>query len=88
MNSHSVKGGLISSPLFLLKENAILPMTVKAGCDGTPLNLLNCSDYRTNAKRAPKHPFPLLNNSIVVYIVVVFAVIVFVVVSSVVVVFV
>ena len=33
VNSSSVKGRLISLPLFLLDENAILPMTAKAGCD-------------------------------------------------------
>ena len=32
VNSSTVMGGLISFPLFLLKENGILPMTVKAGC--------------------------------------------------------
>ena len=37
VNSSSVKGGLISFPLFLLKENAILPMTSKAGCEGVLL---------------------------------------------------
>ena len=31
-NSSSVKGGLKSFSLFLLEENAILPMTAKAGC--------------------------------------------------------
>ena len=34
VNSSPLKGGLISFPLFLLKENAILPMTAKAGCEG------------------------------------------------------
>ena len=32
VNSSSVKRGLISFPLFLLQENAILPMTPQAGC--------------------------------------------------------
>ena len=32
VNSFSVKGGLISFSLFLLEENAILPLTAKAGC--------------------------------------------------------
>ena len=31
-NSISVKGGLINFSLFLLKENAILPMTPRADC--------------------------------------------------------
>ena len=30
-----VKGGLISFHLFQLKDNAILPMTAQAGCEGT-----------------------------------------------------
>ena len=33
MNLTSVKGGIIGFPLFLLKGNAILTMTPKAGCD-------------------------------------------------------
>ena len=33
VNLSSVKGRLISLPLFLLDENAILPMTANAGCD-------------------------------------------------------
>ena len=33
VNLFSVKGGIISFPLFLLKENAILPMTAKADCE-------------------------------------------------------
>ena len=33
MNSSSVKRELISFPLFLLEENAILPMTARADCD-------------------------------------------------------
>ena len=33
VNSSSVKGGLKSFPLFLLEDNAILLLTVKAGCD-------------------------------------------------------
>ena len=38
MNSSSVKGGLINFPFFLLKGNAILPMTPKVGCvDPEPL---------------------------------------------------
>ena len=32
VNSSSVKGGLIIFPLFLLEENAILPMTPRADC--------------------------------------------------------
>ena len=32
VNLSTVKGGAISSPLFLLEENAILSMTAKAGC--------------------------------------------------------
>ena len=34
VNLYSVKGGLINFLLFLLKGNAIFPMTPKAGCDG------------------------------------------------------
>ena len=35
VNSSSVKGGPhLSFPFFLLKGNAILPMTSKAGCEG------------------------------------------------------
>ena len=34
VNLTLVKGGLISFPLFLVEENAILPMTPRAGCDG------------------------------------------------------
>ena len=40
MNSSPVKGELIIFPLFLLEENAILPMTPKASCEGRPL--LDC----------------------------------------------
>ena len=32
VNSFSEKGWLIAFSLFLLEENAILPMTAKAGC--------------------------------------------------------
>ena len=32
VNSSPVKGEFITSPLILLKENAILPMTARAGC--------------------------------------------------------
>ena len=42
VNLSSVKGGLINFPLFLLKGNAILPMTPKAGCElWSKTNLLN-----------------------------------------------
>ena len=48
MNSSPVKGEFKIFPLFLLKENAILPMTAMAGCAGvagdilqTPLLLIN-----------------------------------------------
>ena len=34
VTSSSVKGGLLSFPLFLLEENAILTMTAKAGFEG------------------------------------------------------
>ena len=33
VNSSPVKGELIIFPLFLLEENAILPMTARADCD-------------------------------------------------------
>ena len=33
VNSSSVKGGVRSNPLFLLKGNTIVPITPMAGCD-------------------------------------------------------
>ena len=34
VNLSTVKGEFIIFPLFLLEENAILPMTVRADCEG------------------------------------------------------
>ena len=41
VNSSSVKGGLLSFPLFLLESNAILLMTAKAGCGIVDVTFLN-----------------------------------------------
>ena len=44
VNSSPVKGEFIIFPLFLLEENAILPMTARADCDSPPLSFVQIPD--------------------------------------------